>query len=371
MRGFRTTFLFGAIIGWGYEPLLADTIVLSDFHGTIVESSRERLGAFQARFKLFRVDFRANTLQAPATGPAEVWVTQAELKEMEMYLAKGNNRPGSLNRRFKLEDGREIIPGEYYVTLDSFGDFLDSTDGQNPLIRQWLEAESRKKQIEKHITHEKGSRSKVVSHIQGRAFEVMQYRLSTPELAQSFGILTASGYSREVWMEFFRFLHKKRLIKNLPNEDYIFSVAQRDFDIYDLAGNSASQKIQVLEEVIRQLRRVPLKESDNQTNLDADGDARLHTVMVLEDHAGVMELIWARLRALVQGRIVPVKIVLVHAGDDEIVAASGRPRVVVIRGDGTWREPTETEWTEWFPAKSGLRDCGSLVARMASQGVSM
>jgi hypothetical protein len=315
------SFLVGFL---GLSSLSAATIILADFDGSVVEYRPQYQGTFHSHFKLFRIDYRATTLQPIPTGPATIDVSHADMEALENLIGTGNNHPGTLNRTVTLESGETIVPGTYYIRdPDTFERYLEAPAGQNYLLEDFKEAEKLAKQG-------KGT-------FKGPYWDHMVAILSTPETAQTFGIITARGHSQNEWRQLFEYWLRKGYIKNLPNFDLIYGVSRREFDRFSLKGKIAVQKTGILEQVALKLGRVPLDKTDRRLMPNGQDTAEMHSLIFVEDTQLSVELAFKKFRALSQSKLVPVKFAIFNAGEPHEIKDSDRGPFIVITDEGSWR----------------------------------
>lgn len=348
-QGFRKWLLGFLMLGASSSGVWAETIVLFDFDGVIVETRADRLeGAvgFPTRFKLFRNFKRATPLQPVPEGPEVVWATAAELEAMQFDLSRGDGKPGSLSKEFQLSSGVKIIPGEYHLrTPDSYEEFHEGRGGRNHLLEAFQLAEK---------TDPSGKTWK------GPAWESMVMLLSTVETARTFGLLSARGHSRDEWAQFFFYLKKKGYIKFLPEMDHVFSVSRPEFDRFDTHYNSVHQKRNLLEQFSLQLARKPLTHLDLRKDSEGRGYQESHYLIFVDDRPEIIEAVAHLFRTLATGRIVPVKFGLFNAGTAEEVKALGRPQFTIVTSYGQYRPALPDEiFGELKAFKSGrfAREC--------------
>ncbi|MBY0369166.1 hypothetical protein K2X33_00670, partial [bacterium] len=234
-------------------PAKAVSLTFSDFDNTLIETRESAGGTFETPFVLFRIEQRANTLQSPPSGPAEVLLNPIEFHRNKAYFGKGNGEPGALNREMTLKDGSKITPGEYYLRNPDSYRYFFSTPGRNNVLEDLKAAEKRDPE----------------GKWKAAFWPNMVEQLSNPESAKHFGLITARGHSKQDWEEFFQYLKEQGHIKYLPNFKLFHNVSLADYDQFSLRWNTARQKAGVLAEIVQHLGRLPNQES----RLNPDGDA--------------------------------------------------------------------------------------------------
>lgn len=304
------------------------TLILSDFDDTIVETRESRGGAFRTKFKLFRINHRATSLQREPEGDEVVEVSPIDLHRIRPYLGKGNLEPGNFPREQKLENGKVIRPGEYMLRVpDSFEYFLAAPPGKNYLLADFKEAEA----------------SDAGGNWKGPFWENMVEILDRPETAATFGIITARGHSREEWGEFFKYLKKQGYIKYLPNLDLIHSISRPEYDQFGIDHQIHQRKQQLLDEVVASLAAVRLTEADDRLDPNAKGNERLHYLVFADNDSATIEAVTRSFQNAARSMRVPVKLGVFNYGTKSEVIATQRPPLAIVQSDGTFRHATQAE----------------------------
>lgn len=306
----------------------ATTIYLSDFDDTLVETREAFGGTFKTGFKLFRIDYRATTLQPVYDGPAVVTVSPVDLHRIKRYLATGATRPGAINRKVRLEDGQAIVPGYYLIrSPDTFEYFFTGPPGVNYLLRDFQEAEAREPR----------------DAFQGQLWPTMQKILSDPEGADSFGVISARGHSLDEWRELFEYFRVRGYIEHLPNFQLFHGVSLPEYDQFSLRKDVPVQKVRVLEEIARKLSRSPLGARDVRLHPNGRETAAYHYLVFADDKQETLDLAARLFQNLARSQVTKVKFGLFNMGNRTEVTESQRPQYSIVQPDGTFRHATEDE----------------------------
>lgn len=307
---------------------LATTIVLADFDDTTVETRESFGGTFKTGFKLFRIEYRATTLQPVYNGPPVITVTPVDMHRIKRYLGEGPAKLGAINRRVNLEDGQVIVPGYYTIrSPDTFEYFMTAPAGENYLLRDFRLAEKRDPE----------------GAFKGQFWDIMCRILASEKGAEALGFISARGHSLEEWRELFEYLKKRRYIENLPNFDLFHSISLPEYDQYSLRKDVPVQKVKVLEELARKLGRAPLGPRDTRLHPNGKEHAPYHYLVFADDKQETIDLAAKLFQSLARSQAVKVKFGLFNMGNRTEVQASQRPQFAIVEPDGTFRHATEDE----------------------------
>lgn len=321
--------------------VFAGTYAFFDFDETLIRCREE--GLFKTPVKLFPVERRNSVLLPGPESFGEITVTCTDLDALRRYLAPGRTQVGSIEGVFTLEDGREIIPGYYY--LDPATSFLphygEHPEGGNYLLDDLRAALARVKASPDPV-------KAMQQQLLGPAFPILQVMLSKPETAKSVAVGSARShsYDRE-WPQFFDALIQEALIKHPPNYKLFMGATRPEFDRYNLdVGAISARKVGFWAEFAKKLRAVSLSEKDEKLGIDGSGRGRYHTLMIAEDNQRTLKKASVDLARIVQSKLLPLKVILINLGTDAEVAdaaAGGMPRYSVINSTGLFREATPHE----------------------------
>jgi len=328
---------------WGGD-LGGETLVISDFDNTILETRTAFRGTFQPMVTLFRVEYRSNLVEPAAEGPREVEVPVGILNDLLHLLAKGPNQIGSLVNELELGDGQAVKAGHYELRVpESFRNFYHLSKeevGFNVLLESFKQAEA----------------ADGAAQWKGLFWAGMVKSLSSADSAKRFVLMSSRAHSRSDWMEFFEYLQSRAYIVHLPSESNIHPLGRREYDALDHRANPANQKAQLVEKYARALEATPLRSGETS-----------HTLVVAEDGAEALNAIYKQLARLVTRRAgAPLKVILVNTGYDWEVRESGRPRVSVITESGGVREPSQEELRKGLVQidRGRLRSCRNQISQL-------
>lgn len=310
--GFAAFFAaFITVLLLSLEVMAQVEMSLFDFDGTLVENRQARDGTMNPPVILFRNDQRLNLIQSEATGPRQIFISQQDLHKISEFLGTGEGRPGAVNREVELADGTKIKPGEYYIRLpDSFQYFREGPPGQNFLLLSFRDA------------FEKGARGAW----KGPMWDIFAGLCETEKGAESVGIITARGHSRQEWDELFDYMKTKGLIRFKPNVRRVFSMSRSEFDRYSGGGGAfgrdqadmSVRKANLIDEMLTQLVRVNLP------------DGELHSFMYADDEPAILERVAGVFRKIAFGSHTPVRMTLANSGLKSQIRASALPEFAVI-----------------------------------------
>lgn len=315
--------MLGAILQGLLWVAVAGEFYIFDFDNSLIESRESYQGNFQTPYVLFRREGRQSTIEALAEGPPEVLVDGDELQRLKKSLALDRLTMGDRSRKAKLKNGPSIYPGDYYfdeiASLRYFGDhFVDSL----------------------RIHLEKAQSSP--GQWRGPAYSLFQWVMQNKELAQNSLVVSHRAHSEETWTSFFQTLLKQKEITFLPRTSHVFSLGLPEFAVY--GKNSEERKTQLIYDLsVQDLERIPLSDRDLRWNADGDRKERLHLVVITESQPEILEALVVKIRKLVTGRHSPIKFVLLNTGTSKQLSASLRPRLSVLRQDGSFRAPKADE----------------------------
>jgi len=311
-----------------WQQVYAHTLVLTDFDDVVLETRESFRGTFKTKFKLYRINYRANVLQRIPDGDEVVDVSPIDLHRMMAYLGKGNLEPGNFPREQRLENGMVIRPGEYMLrSPDSFEYFMEGPRGVNYLLNDFKEAEASDPEM----------------RWKGPFWDTMVEMLSRSETANQFGIITARGHSREEWEAFFKYLKKRGYIKCLPNLDLIHGVSLPHYDQFGVDHQIATQKTQLLEEVIQSLGTARLENADQRLHPNGKESVKFHYVVFAENNQLTLDSVTRSFQHIARSRRIPVKLGVFNFGNQSEVADTQRPQYAIVQQDGTFRHATEHE----------------------------
>lgn len=318
----RIAMIWGICLIMTGGAALAETIILLDFDGSVVNFRKDLGGSFETTYRIFRLTYRANTLQAIPSGPEYLDVSGGELFEIRNQLAAGEGKPGTLNKTYTLRSGLKFTPGEYFLKdPESYFRFFAAPKGSNYLLEDFKAAEAR----------DRSGKS-----WQGRFWDPMTKILSTQEGANALSLISARGHSHEEWVEFFEYLRSQGYIKFVPKR--FMSISTREFDRFSLTGDVTAQKMGVAEEVaLRVLAFKPVTEKDLRLNPDGDGMGYYHGLLLIEDDPRTVDAVVHAFRGLAQSKLAPIKFGVFHMGPDQEVKDWGKPRFTILTDDGVYR----------------------------------
>ena len=308
----------------------AATYFFSDFDNAVVESREEKHGTFKSHYQLYLLPQRANVLQPDlAQLPKVIKVTPREYERIKDSLAKHDNEPGAIGKKYRLESGELIDPGNYIVrNPDSFEYFMEAPTGRNYLLESFKDAETR-----------------TTGSYKGQIWKTMALFLSNPETAKNFGLLTARAHSRVEWEQTVDYWIEKNIdgISHRPNFDLFHNVSRSEYEKYGLGGNISAQKIAKLKEFINQLARVPLRPEDARLKPDGKGTEPLHYVVFADDNQETIELAFSLFKGMAQRGTYPIKFGLFNLGNSTEIRQTRRPQFMIIEPAGSFRRATALE----------------------------
>lgn len=328
------------IEGWASRPALAKVIILTDFDNTFVEGRRELGGGFPTKIRIFRVNSQMISKDPTPVGPDEIDLSNDDLERVSKYLAPSGARAGAIRKEMTLENGQKFYPADYALKIpDSYIRYgaLPNTEDGRWLIEDLKSAGTQWK---------------------GPFFEVIEQFLASEEGAQSIGLLTARGHSREVWHDFFSYLRDQGEIGFLPDPQNYHSVGiSANQDEYAHIQGIANRKVAVLRNYALQLANVPLSDQNEILSPDGKGTERMHLLVFADDHPENLEKALELFQTLMIQMRVPVKFALFNAGLDSQVRESRRPRFMVVKSDGSVRSLRKGELKA--PIRS-VKDCSAV-----------
>lgn len=312
---------------FSYSQAFAQTPIkyyIFDFDGTLAEDRQVRGGSFNPKFIIYRNNQRLNLLQDIATGPEELLITAQDLRLIKDHLGNGEGRPGTVGRKAELQDGTKIQPADYYLRYpDSLRYFRESTKpGENHLLATFIEAE-------KDVAKKDTDTSKRGIKWQGPLWGMFVSLCETQAGADSVGIITARGHSRQEWNELFDYWLKKRYIRFKPDIDRVYNVTRPEFDFYSNHGgahgmdavNVPERKAMILQEIIMDMKRVN------------PGAGQKHELYFAEDNQENLNRVAKLFRHVAYGNYAPVRMVLINAGLTTEIRESERPEVSYIEAN--------------------------------------
>lgn len=307
---------------WGtIGPAFGKVMILSDFDNTFVENRRHHGGTFHTTVRLFRIPTQASLMEASSAGPEVVDLTHDDLEQISQYLAPSLDIPGPIRKQVTLESGIQFDPSYYFFkSPESYIRFgaLPNTPDVHWLMED-LKAAGK-------------------SGWKGPFFQILQEFLASEEGAQSVGILTARGHSREVWHHFFTYLRDQGEIHFLPEPHNYHSVGRSGHENkYDHIKDIPSRKAEVLREYALELANTPLTDQDEVLGPDGKTTERMHFLVFADDHPEIIEKALELFQSLAQQDRMPVKFALFNSGLDSQVKESRRPRFIVIQSNGSVR----------------------------------
>lgn len=329
LLAFITTFLI-------YAPgVQAEKLVIFDFDGTLVESREEYHGSFQTPYILYRIDNRSTTLQNAAEGPEEIEISTSDFQKFRKQFGHGPGRTGQTNYKVRLEDGREIYPGEYFlISPKSFRYFFEGPEGHNYLLENFKTAEQK-------------------GNWKGLYWPLFEQLLSDEEAAKTVGIMTARGQSKKEWKEFFDYLISKGYLKYPPQLDRVYNVSRDEFGAFNPLGSIAKRKLGLFRVIVEPLIRTRLSENDWVLSPDGDELQQLHSVVYADDDPEIIRLFFDQMQKYAQNKLLDAKFSLLNSGLDIDVANTTHPRQMTFREVGTVRLTTAEELLAEFFVRQG------------------
>ena len=315
-----------------------------DFDGTLVETRAQYQGTFRTPVVLSRRDGRTTAIEPLAEGPEQILIFPDELNRIRSSLAPSNETTG--DRSFKahlrsspknsavyyyvdeksgenVEKGISIFPGDYYfderIALKYFAD-----PDPRALVSTLLQAQ----QLE--------------GQWKGPYFSLFAQVMADSQRAQNAIILSSRGHPTETWNGFFRTLQRQKEIASSPNPKHVIAAARPEYEVYGKKVRDRKPEI-LYKMIVDDLERTPLSDADIRLNSDGEKKDRLHLLVIAEDNPEDLDSILEKVQRAVLGRYVPFKLVVLNAGNDKQVSDSGRPRMSVMKRDGSFRKLTKEE----------------------------
>lgn len=304
----------------------AKVLILTDFDNTFVEGRPELGGAFQTTIRIFRVASPVVSMDPIPEGPDELDLTPHDYERVSKYLAPSGDASGVIREEITLENGQKFYPADYTFRIpDSYIRFgaLPNTEDARWLIEDLKSAGTQWK---------------------GPFFEIVQKFLASEVGAQSVGVITARGHSRETWHHFFTYLRDQGEIGFLPDPKNYHSVGiSPSNNEYAHIQGIPNRKVAVLKDYALRLANSPLTDQDEVLSPDGKGVERMHFLVFADDHPENLEKALELFRSLTLEMRIPIKFALYNSGLDSEVRQSGRPRFMVVKSDGSLRSLKKTE----------------------------
>lgn len=310
------------------QSSLGVTLILSDFHDTIVETRRNSScsGTFETKVILYRIEQLGSVIIPRVDEPEQVEVTPFELERIRKSLGSGPLEPGAIKETVKLSSGKTIHPGYFFIrNPDSYKYFMEAPAGKNYLLRDFKAAELREPK----------------EGFKGPFWDSMVEILKTKEGAQSFGVISAAGYSEKEWQEFFEYLQSKKYIKHLPNFSLFRSISRPEFDKYSIDWDVPGKKVAIAREFALALRFQSLSDSDVRLAPDGKSKGKYHSILFADDKKetvhGMSELFFYLSRSQL---VSPVKYGIFNAGTN---VRTQRDRFWIVSDTGIARSAVDRE----------------------------
>lgn len=327
--------LFRALVAFGLGSLTfsahAAELYFFDFDGTIVEDAKEHKGSMKTLFKLFLIPRRTHILIPSLENlPEEVWVTNADLKNIKPFLAPLPDRPIYIGRLSELEDGTIIRPGLYYLDSNrSYERFFTAIDGEDYLLHDFKAAEL-------------AATQDLSKTFKGPMWSIFTQLLNDPVSAENVVITSARGHNEGSWERLFNYWLKQKYFRFKPDAKKVRATSREEYDAFDIRGHIANRKLEDLRAAVEYLRRVNFTDNDWRVSADPTKVEKLHYLMFADNNPETVDLVYGFFQEIAN-RQLPIKLALFNAGTESMVRASGRPRFLIVGRGGRYREATEEE----------------------------
>jgi len=213
---------------------------------------------------------------------------------------------------------------------DSYSELQGSSEGKrNNLLKSFKQAEKDHK----------------LSQFKGPYWDQMVRILSKKETADSFGIVSDTAYDKDDWIQFFKYLKRKKYIKELPKFDLFHSLRRHDYDDLNLQGDISERTTMLLDQIGTALGRVPLGEEDVRLHPNGREFTETHTLVFVSADQKILDRVFTLAQSLTLSKRDPIKYVLINVGTKEEIIDSHRPAALVIEPGGTVRSAKPQEIT--------------------------